>query len=44
MADNNVNFSINVQGNASTVVAQLNTQVNQLNQTAQQTESLFEFD
>ena len=42
MADNNVNFSINVQGNASTVVAQLNTQVNQLNQTAQQTESLFD--
>lgn len=42
MADNNVNFSINVQGNASTGVAQLNTQVNQLNQTAQQTESLFD--
>lgn len=42
MADNSVNFSINVQGNASTVVAQLNTQVNQLNQTAQQTESLFD--
>ena len=41
MADNTVNFVINVQGNASTAVAQVNTQFNQLNQTAQTTESLF---
>lgn len=41
MADNSVNFTINVQGNASTMVTQLNTQFNQLNQTANGTESLF---
>lgn len=41
MANNTVNFVINVQGNASTAVAQVNTQFNQLNQTAQTTESLF---
>ncbi len=41
MSDNSVNFTINVQGNASTVVTQLNTQFNQLNQTANGTESLF---
>lgn len=41
MADNTVNFVINVQGNASTAVAQVNTQFNQLNQTAKETQSLF---
>lgn len=41
MANNTVNFVINVQGNASTAVAQVNTQFNQLNQTAKETQSLF---
>ena len=41
MADNSVNFTINVQGNAQAEVKQLYGQFNQLNQTANGTVSLF---
>jgi hypothetical protein len=41
MANNTVNFVINVQGNAASSVSQVSAQFNQLNQTAQTTESLF---
>lgn len=41
MADNTVNFTINVNGTAQQAVIQLNSKFNQLNQTAEGTESLF---
>ena len=41
MADNSVNFTINVQGNAQAEVKQLNAKFYQLNQTAEGTKSLF---